>query len=879
LFTPDLVSVVLQSFAQNSSMGIWICNAEGGIEWCNNYSETSSVQSPQDLVGQSFWKYLTDCSVSKAPLESVLEAFRTGKPLVLELLLSNKWQQNHWVELDIRPVETGVHRHIVVLERNISESVKERENLKEIAQRYRHFFEHSFLGITILDEEMIIRECNSREAAILGYDRKQMIGKCMLDFVMPSYRNHKLNMHQKLMKGEIGDFYITEERIHRDGHPVWVSVSSTKLTFSDSEKALRVNFTRDIQEEVKQRKEYDVLRQNMDRFIEALPLPVFIKNNEHKWVNVNSAFCALVGLERAQVIGKSDFDFFPAEQASIFHEKDREVFKQEIVSINREMLTNARGQVRSLLTYKHPYNTMDGSRHLIGIISDITELLEKDALLYESKMQLEAMLDSTMHAFVFLDRSQSIIAFNKKADEESRRAFSVPLQKEMLFPPETASEELRIGFKQLFDKALAGEPVTITMESNLSGYEQQFYDLQFLPVYSSDRSILGVTYSSINATERIDSERQLRESEALLKSINYNIQEGIYRSVYEGRLLYVNKAFADMFGYGSVEEVLALPSISLYVDPDRRQQLAELLLEKGTFKNEEVLFKRKDGITFWALLSSNLSTDDDGRKVFNGAIRDMTEIKKVQHELVAAKESAEELNRLKSNFLANMSHEIRTPINGILGLADIIDETVSDPELKYLVQLQKDSGRRLLDTISSILNLSKLEAEGARLQLLPIDLNTLLEDQLQPHVRVAGKKNIELRIQLASMPLFVMADEAILHQILNNLLGNAIKFTEEGTISVQTSEVTSRKGEPLAEWVVADTGVGISEEFLPHIFSPFEQESSGHKRRFEGNGLGLSITKKYIELLGGAIFVESQKQRGSTFKIHLPLLKGKEGTV
>lgn len=869
--THNLSEAVLEVLSQNANTGIWVCSAKGIIEWCNAACEVQSGFSLEELQSTSYAEFLTSICATSEKEEEFLRAFQSHAKAIVELELHHKSSHTYWAELDTQPLTVKGTEYICVYQRIISTKVKEQEQLQELEMRYRHFFEHSFLGISILDEKMTIIDCNTREAAMLGYDRKQLFGKNILDFVMPAYRKHKREMHHKLFLGEVEDFYITEERIHKSGTPLWVSVSSTKLVLPRSNKVLRVNFTRDIHKEVLERKEYDVLRQNIDRLIEALPLPVFIKDDAHKWVNVNSAFCSLTGLERLSLLGKTDYDFFPKEQAAIFHEKDREVLNTDSVSVNQELLTNARGEVRTLLTYKHPYNTLDGKRHLIGIISDITELLHKDELLAESKLQLECMLDSTMHAFILLDQEQCILAFNKKAEEENLIAFSVQLKLGMHFPPSNAPQEVQAGFQQLFAEAMEGKQVQLTTDSIIQGYENQYFEVQFLPVRSKEGAIIGVTYSSINATERIQAERRLTESESLLKSINYNIQEGIYRSIYEGRLLYVNKAFAEMFGYGSVDEVLTLPSLSLYVNPDRRKELAEQLLRDGIFKNEEVLFKRKDGSTFWVLLSSNLSVDDDGRKVFNGAVRDMTAIKRVQQELVAAKESAEELNRLKSNFLANMSHEIRTPINGILGLADIIDQSVTDQELKYLVQLQRDSGRRLLDTISSILNLSKLEAEGASLQLRPIEINALIADHLQPHLHMAAKKGIVLEVHTANEPLFVLADESVLHQILNNLLGNAIKFTEEGSITISTGIILNRKGETLVEWIVHDTGVGISEQFLPHIFSPFEQESSGHKRRFEGNGLGLSITKKYIELLGGSIFVESKKQVGSTFKVHLPL--------
>lgn len=219
-----------------------------------------------------------------------------------------------------------------------------------------------------------------------------------------------------------------------------------------------------------------------------------------------------------------------------------------------------------------------------------------------------------------------------------------------------------------------------------------------------------------------------------------------------------------------------------------------------------------------------------------------------------------------------MSHEIRTPINGILGLAEIIDLTTNDGEVKEYIEMQKESGRRLLDTITSILNISKLESEGAQINLSPVAIKQELVQNMRPHQLMAEKKGLQWRVFITEQNPHVMCDQAILHQVLNNLLSNAIKFTEKGFVQVSLRLGNNRKGVEIVEIEVLDSGIGISDQFLPKLFSPFEQESTGRKRKFEGSGLGLSITKKYIELLGGHIHVDSEKGEGTSFKVILPTL-------
>jgi signal transduction histidine kinase len=238
-------------------------------------------------------------------------------------------------------------------------------------------------------------------------------------------------------------------------------------------------------------------------------------------------------------------------------------------------------------------------------------------------------------------------------------------------------------------------------------------------------------------------------------------------------------------------------------------------------------------------------------------------------ELEKSRELANEMTRLKTNFLSNMSHEIRTPINGILGISQIIELESKDETIRQYTQLQQQNGRRLLNTISSILELSRLEAGTDTFSMQAVEVNAIVRQSMQPYQPIAAHKKLSFTFEPAAPELVAFSDGPMLQQVINNVVGNAIKFTDKGHVLVNTFFVQNKH----VVIRIEDTGLGISEEFLPRVFNPFEQESTGRNRSYEGTGLGLSISRRYLDLLKGDILVSSVKGKGSTFQIVLPVYR------
>lgn len=304
------------------------------------------------------------------------------------------------------------------------------------------------------------------------------------------------------------------------------------------------------------------------------------------------------------------------------------------------------------------------------------------------------------------------------------------------------------------------------------------------------------------------------------------------------------------------------------IHPDDRplvQSAIDQALRREHPYNVEHRISRPSGEIRVVSAKGVITFDTEGQPIYmTGTVLDITDYDKVRRKLSAAKAEAEEMIRLKTAFLSNMSHEVRTPLTAIIGCADILAGQ-SGIDQEKLVDIIRQSGLRLLNTLNSILDLSVLEAGGFQLDYEVFNVTEVVHGLILPYQQLAEKHSLGFTLEAGEGEIWIKQDKTLLNRVLNNLLDNALKFTLEGKINV---EVCRRNDH--VEIAITDTGVGISSEYLPHIFEGFRQESIGLDREFEGSGLGLALSKGLVTLMEGEISIESEKGKGSTVTIHLP---------
>ncbi|MEI6173257.1 MAG: response regulator [Bacteroidota bacterium] len=365
----------------------------------------------------------------------------------------------------------------------------------------------------------------------------------------------------------------------------------------------------------------------------------------------------------------------------------------------------------------------------------------------------------------------------------------------------------------------------------------------------------------------------LTESESKLHTITHAAGDAIIMMDHQGLISFWNPAAEQIFGFTEMEAI-GNPLHELITPPEFYQGFAD------NFPNFQVTGEgnaigvtqdleamRKDGSRLYISLNlSAVKIMDQWHAV--GIIADITTRKKTARELIAAKMKAESSDRLKSAFINNISHEVRTPLNGIIGFADLITKNdITNDEKISFISMIKSSSKRLLDTMTSYMDISMIVTGNMQLQQKPFDLHQLLQSLYEQFNPICIFKNLTLNLRVPDPSNFLVlnADMSIYTKILSHLLDNAVKFTPEGAISFGYT----RQGSNF-RFFVSDTGVGIQKEIQPIIFEQFMQEDDSNIRAFDGSGLGLSIVRGLVSLLGGEIEFESEKGRGTTFFFHIP---------
>jgi PAS domain S-box-containing protein len=389
-------------------------------------------------------------------------------------------------------------------------------------------------------------------------------------------------------------------------------------------------------------------------------------------------------------------------------------------------------------------------------------------------------------------------------------------------------------------------------------------------MYDPSGSPCRVIGSSTDITAQKRAKEQLAHERNLLRTLIDTIPDYIYVKDRKGRLLVVNTALADLLGAASPDALLGKTDFDCYPEELASAFWAD---DRAVMKSGEAMINREEtnvdsrGAVNWVLTTKVPLRDGQGDVMgLMGVGRIITSRKQAEKEMEKARDAAQAANRAKGEFLANMSHEIRTPLNGILGMTELALGTVLDAEQREYLEAVKSSGDSLLGVINDILDFSKIDAGKLELSPVEFDLRRHLQEIVKLMRVPAELKGLRLGCSIApEIPLLIEGDPARLRQVVLNLFGNAVKFTEHGEVALEVFKEAENEDGLTLHFVVRDTGIGVARPKQSVIFEAFAQADGSTTRRFGGTGLGLTISSRLVQLMGGRIWVESEEARGSRF--------------
>ena len=698
---------------------------------------------------------------------------------------------------------------------------------------------------------------------ILGYDNKEILGKYFYDFFVPEERDElkkpALNVFAK--KESFRSFI--NKNIHKDGHEVILETSGIPIIDSDGKLLGYRGADRDITERIQAQ---ETLRKNEILFrqlFENLPIGIAALDEKGLIQRVNNGFEKIFQYSSEEVLGKDINDVVvPEHLEEESFELSSTTYKG--TTVQKESIRKRKdGSIVPVYLYGVPVKYNDKTISIYGIYVDITDRKQAIEALQEREAHLSAILENLPSLIMFIDKNYRILSFNNSLRLGYIQMYGIKLEigKNLI---DSVSEETGKIWENRYDRALKGKKFTIEETINING-EDHYFSTSFNPVTTASNETLGVLVISQDITE------YYRLSLVARQTTNSIIITDLTR-----RIQWINEGFTRMTGF-TLEESIGKSPKELLQGPNTDSNSNKFMMEKLDTSEGfslRVFNYKKDKTGFWNELHIDPMYDSSGKQIgFIGIQNDVTDKVNQRIALKEAKEAAEESSKLKSAFLANMSHEIRTPLNGILGFAELLSNELKLSENQdmytYADSIHK-SGRRLLSVINDILDISKIEANKMELSINDCNLENIIERELILFNSIAKLKGIEIKFDSPKKDIISPADENRLGEVTNNIIDNAIKFTEKGSVTISIGFDENKNMNFLS---VKDSGIGIDEEYLPFLFQSFTQADISYSKKYDGSGLGLSIAKRLIELMNGSIEVETKKGAGTKIIIFLPVSK------
>jgi len=742
----------------------------------------------------------------------------------------------------------------------VTEDRQAGETPGESEELYRSMIELSPDSIFTIDTKGVITLCNAAATRLLDYSKDELVGKHFSK--LGTLRLRDIPKYLKIFRSVLGGSIIepTEVAFHRkDGTTRLVDVHVVSLKVGG--KTIIQTTARDITE----RKWAEEELRLSDAAFKSLQESVVVTDTEYTITRWNEVSERIYGIKASEAIGKKLFDIIeivntsPGETAEQFKQGETQSYYQcEQLHRTKHAEVWVYVSVQAI--------EANGKRYgWVALATDVTERKQAEEELREAEERYRDLFESANDLIQSVTPDGHFLYVNKAWREALGYSEQEVANLELwdIIHPDSISHCREVFQKIMSNKTVSGieaifvtkDGKSITVEGNANCRFEE----------GKPVATRGI-FRDITERKRVEEELRIKDS-AIASSIN-----AIAIADLEGNLTYVNPSFLALWGYDDDKAVLGKSSVEFWQMRNKATEVVDALRTSGSWLGELVA-KRKDGSTFDVQLSASMVTDEEGKPIcMMASFVDITERKRVQQALQEKTRQLAAASQAKSKFLASMSHELRTPLNAVIGFSELmldgVPGEINDEQRDCLNDILS-SGQQLLNLINDVLNLSKIEAGRMELKLENLNLADVINDVVQTVKPMLDENRHKIGVSVGEGLPQVHAEKRRLRQILLNLLSNAIKFTPPGG---KLGIKVTRNGD-WCQVSVVDNGIGIKEEDQERVFEVFTQVATLPKEKEGGTGLGLALTKQFVESIGGRIWVESQYGKGSKFTFTLPLVR------
>jgi PAS domain S-box-containing protein len=710
---------------------------------------------------------------------------------------------------------------------------------------------------------------NQGAETLFGYSSQEAIGRSVT-ILAPPGRAEEVRQCLDLI-GQGSSFGPADTVLQaKDGRLVDVSLSIFPIRNATGELTGASAIARDIGRRLRAERQ---LRESDERFadvFEHAPLGMSVCWLDGRIIQANAALCRMLGYSVEELCATTFGKLSHPDDEGPFLQKMERWLGQpgEYLDAEKRFL-NRNGKVVWARVRMSLVKDSGGSPlYFVVHVEDITERKRAREVLRESEERFRILADSCP-AMIWGSNPEGGTQFINRAYREFCEVLGEEWEDSRWHPlihPDDVGEYVRAFHHAVRERA----PFRAEARFLRADGEWRWVASYAEPRLSAGGEYLGHVGISPDITERKHAEQALQASEEKLRQLAENIREVFWMSSpASNEILYVSPAYEQVWGRSC--ESLYQDSLSWAeaIHPDDLPQALDYFARqrRGEPVDSEYRIRTPGGQEKWIRDRAFPVRDEAGRIIrIAGIAEEITERKRYEAELIQAREGADAANQAKSRFLANMSHEIRTPMNGVLGMLQLLSTTDLNPEQRYFAEVAETSGRALLSLVDDILDLSKIEARKVALERVDFDLRQPVAEVVELLRVQAEAKGLKLRWQVApEVPQLLRGDPHRLRQVLTNLCANAIKFTQRGEVVAAVALESQVGSAATLRFAITDTGIGIRPDQAARLFSRFTQVDASSTRKYGGTGLGLAISKQLVEMMGGAIGLDSQEGRGSTF--------------